>query len=127
MSASRIARDALRQNEIADVLAENSLSSRRTVDGQSVLVEARPTNAGGIVLVQRRADAIAVGDAALRRLIVALAIAVGSQSCSVSSSHGAWPVRSSARQRPRTRSTLAGVTLSSHPRVRPRFARCLTR
>ena len=59
------------------MLAENSLSSRRTVDGQSVLVEARPTNAGAIVLVQRRADAIAVGDAALRRLIVALAIAVG--------------------------------------------------
>jgi two-component system sensor histidine kinase BaeS len=47
------------------------------VDGQSVLVEARPTNAGAIVLVQRRADAVAVGDAALRRLIVALAIAVG--------------------------------------------------
>jgi two-component system sensor histidine kinase BaeS len=77
VSASRIARDALTQNEIADVLAENSLSSRRTVDGQSVLVDARPTNAGAIVLVQRRADAVAVGDAALRRLIVALAIAVG--------------------------------------------------
>ncbi len=77
VSASRIARDALTKNEIGEVLAGSSLSSRRAVDGQSALVEARPTVAGAIVLVQRRADAVAVGDAALRRLVVALAIAVG--------------------------------------------------
>jgi two-component system, OmpR family, sensor kinase len=77
VTSSAIVRNALTRPEIGELLAGSSLSSRRTVDGQTVLVEGRPTNSGAIVLVQRRADAVAVGDAALRRLLVALAIAVG--------------------------------------------------
>lgn len=77
VTTSAIVRDALTRAEIGELLAGSSLSSRRTVDGQRVLVEGRPTNLGAIVLVQRRADAVAVGDAALRRLLVALVIAVG--------------------------------------------------
>ena len=46
-------------------------------NGQRVLLEGRPTNAGGIALVQRRADATAVGDQAIRRIVWALLIAVG--------------------------------------------------
>jgi two-component system sensor histidine kinase BaeS len=46
------------------------------VGGQRVLLEGRPTEAGAIVLVQRRADAIAVGDRAINRLLLALLIGV---------------------------------------------------
>ena len=47
-----------------------------TVAGQDVFVEARGTDAGGIVLVQPQADALAVGDAAIRRTLLALVIAL---------------------------------------------------
>ena len=128
VSASRMARDALTQNEIADVLAENSLSSRAH-GGWPVRARRGPsTNAGAIVLVQRRADAVAVGDAALRRLVVALAIAVG-----IAVLLGlvvAWRLA-----RPLKRTAAAAHALTSRParrrrsrrRARRRFARCPTR
>ncbi|MFL6161736.1 MAG: sensor histidine kinase [Jatrophihabitantaceae bacterium] len=76
-TASPLIRTVLTGQDVAAVLAGKAVSAQRRVAGQRVLLEARPTNAGGIVLVQRRADATAVGDQAVRRIIWALLIAVG--------------------------------------------------
>ncbi|SDJ30663.1 two-component system, OmpR family, sensor histidine kinase BaeS [Frankineae bacterium MT45] len=62
---------------ISRLLAGESVSMTRRIDGQLVLVEGRPTNAGGLVLAQRRADAVAVSDRAVRLILFALAGAVG--------------------------------------------------
>jgi two-component system OmpR family sensor kinase len=74
---SPLARNALSAQEIATVLAGTSLSKRRSVAGQVALVEARGTRGGAIVLVQRRADALAIGNQAIQRMLWALLIAVG--------------------------------------------------
>ncbi len=73
---TRLARNALTPAETASLIAGNSLSLRRSVAGQLVLIEGRRTPAGGIVLVQRRADALAIGEQAIRRMLWALLIAV---------------------------------------------------
>lgn len=52
----------------------DSLSLQLPRDEGSVLVEARPTPAGGIVLAQRRGDAVALGGQALRQLTVSLIV-----------------------------------------------------
>ena len=59
------------------LLSTGSLSLRTTVDGTSVFVEARTTGNGAIVLLQRRADALAVADEAIRRVVIALLVGVG--------------------------------------------------
>jgi two-component system, OmpR family, sensor kinase len=74
---SALARDALTPGQIQTVLGGNSVSAVQTVDGEPVLVEARPTRDGGIVMVQPQAEAVAVGQVAVRRLTVALLIACG--------------------------------------------------
>jgi two-component system, OmpR family, sensor kinase len=74
---SAAVRDALTPAEIQSVLAGGSISAAQTVDGQSVLVEARPIPTGGLILLQRRADATALGNQAIRRVLFALLIAVG--------------------------------------------------
>jgi two-component system sensor histidine kinase BaeS len=51
------------------------VSGRDELDGTTVLVEGRPTDAGGIVLAQRRSDATAASDRLVRRVLLALAIA----------------------------------------------------
>jgi two-component system OmpR family sensor kinase len=71
-----VARDAVDRAEIDELLGGASLSLRRTVDGTSVLIEGRGTRGGAVVLVQRRADALAVGQQALRRVLLALLVAV---------------------------------------------------
>ena len=76
-TASPLMRTVLTGQDVAAVLAGKSVSAQRRVNGQRVLLEARPTNAGGIALAQRRADATVVGDQAVRRIIWALLIAVG--------------------------------------------------
>ncbi len=73
---TRVAFDAVSRADVDRLLGGASLSQRRSVDGTSVLIEGRGTRGGAIVLVQRRADALAVGEEAVRRLIVALGIAV---------------------------------------------------
>lgn len=75
-TSTPLLRRALTKADVAAVLAGQSVSAQRRVGGQLVLLEARPTNAGGIVLAQRRADATAAGDQAVRRIIWALLIAV---------------------------------------------------
>ena len=71
-----VARDSVDRAEIDELLSGASLSLRRTVHGTNVLIEGRSTQGGGVVLVQRRADALAVGQQALRRVLVALLVAV---------------------------------------------------
>lgn len=76
-TAGALARNALTPADIASLLAGHSLSTSRSVDGVRFLIEGRPTGDGALVLLQRRADATALGDQAIRRLVLALAIAVG--------------------------------------------------
>jgi two-component system, OmpR family, sensor kinase len=77
VSGNRLARRALRPDDVPRILAGSSISDSRTVDGQVVLIEARPTPNGGIVLVQPKSDALASGDAAVRRTVLALLIGAG--------------------------------------------------
>ena len=74
-STSRPAREALTPARQQALLAGRPVSARDEIDGGGVLVEGRPTDAGGIVLVQRRADATADSDRLVRRVLLALAIA----------------------------------------------------
>lgn len=74
---SALMRTGLTQQDVTAVLSGRSVSAQRRIGGQRVLIEARGTHAGGIALAQRRADATAVGDQAVRRIVWALLIAVG--------------------------------------------------
>ncbi|HEU5270643.1 MAG TPA: HAMP domain-containing sensor histidine kinase [Jatrophihabitans sp.] len=76
-TASPLMRAVLTSQDVTAVLAGKPVSAQRRVAGQLVLGEARPTHAGGLALAQRRADATAAGDQAVRRIIWALLIAVG--------------------------------------------------
>jgi signal transduction histidine kinase len=75
-TASALVRRVLTPADVSSLLAGKPVSAQRRINGQRVLLEARPTNAGGIALAQRRADAIATGEQAIRRIIWALLIAV---------------------------------------------------
>jgi signal transduction histidine kinase len=75
-AGSALARAAVSPADIAALLAGHTISADRRVSGQRLLMEGRPTPAGGIVLVQRRADANAAGAKAIRRTVIALCIAV---------------------------------------------------
>ena len=77
LSASTLVRDSLSQTEAPAVLAGQDLSVTRSVDGTRVFVEARPAGRAGIVLVQRRSDAVAQDERAIRRTILALVVAGG--------------------------------------------------
>ena len=75
-SNDRLARDAVSAADIAVIRAHGRRSERRTVDGRTVFVEVRSTRNGGLVVVQRRTDALAVVNQAIRRVVLALAIGV---------------------------------------------------
>jgi len=75
-TGSALIRAALSQQDVTAVLAGQSVSAQRRSAGQLVLLEVRPTTSGGIALVQRRADATAAADQAIRRIVWALLIAV---------------------------------------------------
>jgi two-component system sensor histidine kinase BaeS len=74
-----LVRKALTTKDIESVIAGQDVSATRTVGGTPVFVEARSTGigTGGIVIVQRRVDAIAQDERAIRRLIIALLVAGG--------------------------------------------------
>ncbi|GGN08693.1 two-component sensor histidine kinase [Terrabacter tumescens] len=74
-STSPLARDALTPARQRALLAGRTVSARDDLGGTLVLVEGRPTDAGGIVLVQRRSDATADSDRLVRRVLLALLIA----------------------------------------------------
>ncbi|MBC9819884.1 HAMP domain-containing sensor histidine kinase [Terrabacter sp. MAHUQ-38] len=74
-STSSLARQALTPARQRALLAGRTLSGHDDLGGTLVLVEGRPTAAGGILLVQRRSDATADSDRLVRRVLIALAIA----------------------------------------------------
>lgn len=74
-STSPLARAALTPARQRALLAGRAVSARDDVGGTLVLIEGRPTDAGGIVLVQRRSDATADSDRLVRRVLLALLIA----------------------------------------------------
>jgi signal transduction histidine kinase len=76
VGASALGRASITRAEIGRLLGGGAVSTQRTVGDQRVLIEGRPTRVGGIVLLQRRADATAFGDAVIRRVLIALLIGV---------------------------------------------------
>ncbi len=70
-----IVRQAVTPADISAVLAGKDVSASRHVGGSTIFVEARPVDGRGIVIVQKRADAVAQNEKALRRLVLALIIA----------------------------------------------------
>ncbi len=69
-----LARQILTPEDRATVLSGRDLSVTRRVSGGTVLVEARPTGPGGVVLVQRQNDAAGLAAPVLRRTLLALLI-----------------------------------------------------
>lgn len=65
---------SLTAEQVQRLAAGDSLSLSLPRDDGNVLVEARPTPAGGIVLAQRRGDAVALGGQALRQLTISLVV-----------------------------------------------------
>ncbi|MBE7189062.1 histidine kinase dimerization/phospho-acceptor domain-containing protein, partial [Jatrophihabitans endophyticus] len=74
---SPLVRDALDPLERQQITDGSEVSVARRVDGHTALIEARPVDGRGIVLVQPRSDANAQSERALRKLVVALLIAAG--------------------------------------------------
>ncbi|EWT02144.1 histidine kinase [Intrasporangium oryzae NRRL B-24470] len=75
IATSPLARAALTPARQQVLLGGGTVSDRESVRGTLVLIEGRPTEAGGILLVQRRSDATADSDRLVRRTLIALAIA----------------------------------------------------
>jgi signal transduction histidine kinase len=74
--ATALGRASITEADISRLLAGSAVSRQPTVGNQRVLVEGRPTRVGAIVLLQRRADATALGDAVIGRVWIALLIGV---------------------------------------------------
>ncbi len=78
-----IVRRAVTGADVSALLAGRNVSVSRTVSGSTTFVEARAVGVGGtggiagIVIVQRRADAVAQDERAIRRIVLALLIAGG--------------------------------------------------
>jgi signal transduction histidine kinase len=75
VATSPLARAALAPARRSALLSGQPVSARDDIGGTLVLAEGRPTDAGGILLVQRRSDATADSDRLVRRVVLALAIA----------------------------------------------------
>ncbi|NMM16737.1 MAG: HAMP domain-containing histidine kinase [Cellulomonas sp.] len=76
VGSTALAGSAITSAEIGQLLAGHTISKQATVNGQTVLVEGRPTRIGAIVLLQRRTDATAFGDALIQQLLIALLVGV---------------------------------------------------
>jgi two-component system OmpR family sensor kinase len=70
-----LVRTAVTPADVAAVLSGQDVSSSRSVAGGTVFVEARSVDGAGVVLVQRRSDAIAQNERAIRRTALAMLIA----------------------------------------------------
>ena len=62
--------------DVQALLAGRPISAQRRFQGSIVLVQGRPTRTGGIVLLQRRGDAVGAVDRALQRTLLALLVGV---------------------------------------------------
>jgi signal transduction histidine kinase len=76
VGATALGQASISGANVGRLLGGGTVSRQVTVLGQSVLVEGRPTRVGAIVLLQRRADATAFGDALIGRVLIALLIGV---------------------------------------------------
>ena len=76
VGATALGGASISQADISQLLKGGTISKQVTVLGQRVLVEGRPTRVGAIVLLQRRADATAFGDALIGRVLIALLVGV---------------------------------------------------
>jgi signal transduction histidine kinase len=76
VGSAPLARASVTSTDVDRLLGGSRISATRTVNGQRVLLEGRRTPAGAIVLVQRRADATALGDQLIRRVLLALLVGV---------------------------------------------------
>jgi two-component system sensor histidine kinase BaeS len=65
---------AVTSADVARLQAGKDVSVERRIAGDVVLVEARPTATGAVVLVERRSDALAAGDRSARSALVALVV-----------------------------------------------------
>ncbi|MEP6631212.1 MAG: HAMP domain-containing sensor histidine kinase [Lapillicoccus sp.] len=74
LAGDTLASRSLTTEQIQRVVGGETLSLRLPRPDGILLVEARPTPAGGLVLAQRRGDAVALGGAALRDLTILLVI-----------------------------------------------------
>jgi len=74
--ATALGQASISPADVSRLVGGAPVSSQATVQGQRVLVEGRPTRAGAIVLLQRRADATAFGDALIGRVMIALLVGV---------------------------------------------------
>ena len=74
VSRSTLLRSALSPADRARLGQGREVSAEREVGGTTVFVEARPTERGGVVLVQRRDEALAPGQRSLRRMLLALLV-----------------------------------------------------
>jgi two-component system OmpR family sensor kinase len=72
-----LVRRAVSADDVAAVLAGHDVSTSRDVRGSTVFIEARPTDFGGIVVVQRQRDATAQDRRAIRNVVIAVLIAGG--------------------------------------------------
>lgn len=77
VSRSTLPREALTDVDVAALRDGQEVSRSRRIAGTQVFVEARPVGDGGVVLVQRRADAVAGDNRAIRRIVLAVSVAGG--------------------------------------------------
>jgi len=76
LANNRLVKAAFRPDDVTNLLAGRALSATRSAAGNTVFLEGRPVaGRGGIVLVQKKADAVAPEKRALRRTGLALLIA----------------------------------------------------
>lgn len=76
-TAAPLVHSALDADQVATVREGDPVSATRTIEGTTVLVEARPTpDGGGIVLVQRHGDATAGDQRAISRTVLAILVGV---------------------------------------------------
>ncbi|TAM91729.1 MAG: HAMP domain-containing histidine kinase, partial [Jatrophihabitans sp.] len=106
----------LRPAQIADVRAGGRVSTTVSIGGHDTLVEARPTrDGGGIVVVQRIADATAAGAQAIRRTLLAILVGVA-----VAAGLGALVARRMARPLRRTAAAAHALAAGSRDVTLPR-------
>jgi two-component system sensor histidine kinase BaeS len=74
-AAAPLVRQAVTPADIRAVDAGRNVSKIRSVGGDDVYVEGRPTSDGGVVVVQRQRDAVAADQRAIRRTLIAVLIA----------------------------------------------------
>jgi two-component system sensor histidine kinase BaeS len=69
-------RAAVTRADLTKLRTGGQVSAQRQVDGHTVFLEARPAQIGGVVLVQRRSQALLPAERSVRRMLLALLVGV---------------------------------------------------